>query len=99
MIPMKAGPVEMPFKSPSNHRLKGTIAAPGMAAGPVAIVLEDALHYARATCDEPQVEIERLERALKVSERELLSIQSNLEKEGAKDEAQIIGARCPHPAR
>ncbi len=76
-----------------NQRKPAIIAAPGVAVGPAAPLDEGSWTYARSTCVDPSLELEKLERALKESGAELEQVRQQLEKRGAISEADVIDAQ------
>src|SRR5512140_3367837 len=76
-----------------NQRRHGIIASSGIAVGPAAPLDESNWTYSRAACDEPRLELEKLQHALETSRLELENVKQGLQQRGALSEAEAIDAQ------
>ncbi|MGD8622119.1 MAG: phosphoenolpyruvate--protein phosphotransferase [Anaerolineales bacterium] len=74
--------------------LKGIPASPGIAIGPVYQLVQHDLEVKRHQVEDPQAEIDRLERALKEAKAQIDELQEKAEQEATTEEAAIFEAHA-----
>ncbi|MGD8552257.1 MAG: phosphoenolpyruvate--protein phosphotransferase, partial [Anaerolineales bacterium] len=74
--------------------LKGIPASPGIAIGPVYQLVQHDLEVKRHQVEDPQAEIDRLERALKEAKAQIKELQEKAEQEATTEEAAIFEAHA-----
>lgn len=77
---------------PSNWKLKGIAAAPGLAIGSSLLWQKDAIQYERLTGKDPQIERQRIDKAVAEAQKDLIAIREKIKDDAHAAEAAVFDA-------